>query len=155
VAFNARHGVEHAGHSMKNAAENAAYSMKHSAQHAAHSMSEKLCTAEDFAHNALCAVEDKFHRAVHWFQHALHSHSVTYADRLESYGLFKQATVGDASSESKPWSIQVEERAKWEAWNKYRGMPRGEAMAKYVLHTDRVDSSWFDSPVMKSYNKKY
>ena len=52
-------------------------------------------------------------------------------DKLYLYSHFKQATQGDVSG-SQPWAVQVEARAKWDAWNKLKGMSKEEAMQKYI-----------------------
>ena len=39
---------------------------------------------------------------------------------LELYALYKQATVGDVNT-SQPWAVQMEARAKWDAWNAKKG----------------------------------
>ena len=54
----------------------------------------------------------------------------TTAEKLKMYGLYKQATEGDCST-AQPWAVQVEARAKWDAWNANRGMSKKEAMASY------------------------
>lgn len=46
---------------------------------------------------------------------------------LVLYGLYKQATVGDVNI-SQPWKVQVEARAKYDAWEKNKGMKTDEAM---------------------------
>jgi len=50
---------------------------------------------------------------------------------LQIYGLYKQATVGDVNI-AQPWKVQVEARAKWDAWNSYKGKTKEEAKAVYV-----------------------
>ena len=51
---------------------------------------------------------------------------------LESlYGLFKQATVGNAPTSS-PSLFNVSQFRKWEIWNNYRDTPPLEAMRKYI-----------------------
>lgn len=52
-------------------------------------------------------------------------------ERLQFYGFFKQATEGDVKG-SQPWAVQIEARAKWDAWNKLKGMSTDEAKAEYV-----------------------
>ncbi len=47
------------------------------------------------------------------------------------YGLYKQATIGDVNIE-KPGFFSFEAKAKWEAWNQYKGMSQEEAKHKYV-----------------------
>jgi diazepam-binding inhibitor (GABA receptor modulating acyl-CoA-binding protein) len=50
---------------------------------------------------------------------------------LKLYGLFKQATVGDVNT-SQPWAVQLEARAKWDAWNANKGMTQDAAKAAYI-----------------------
>jgi len=52
-------------------------------------------------------------------------------EMLEIYGLYKQATTGDNTT-SQPWAVQLEARAKWDSWTKYKGMSSEEAKRKYV-----------------------
>ena len=56
-------------------------------------------------------------------------------DLLILYGLYKQVTEGDCNV-TQPWAIQVEARAKWEAWNKNKSMDRMNAMRQYI---DKVE----------------
>merc|ERR1712167_498654 len=53
------------------------------------------------------------------------------AQKLELYGLYKQATVGDVTG-SQPWAVQLEARAKWDAWNAIKGMSKEQAMQEYI-----------------------
>jgi acyl-CoA-binding protein len=50
---------------------------------------------------------------------------------LKIYGLYKQATVGD-NAEKKPGFSDMVGRAKWEAWNGFKGTDSKEAMQQYV-----------------------
>ena len=43
---------------------------------------------------------------------------------LKMYGLYKQATNGDASG-SRPGFTDMVGRAKWDAWNEVKGTSRG------------------------------
>ena len=56
-------------------------------------------------------------------------------DLLILYGLYKQATAGECDI-VQPWAIQVEARAKWEAWNRNKKMERINAMRNYI---DKVE----------------
>ena len=51
--------------------------------------------------------------------------------KLQLYGLFKQATVGDNNS-SQPWAVQIEKRAKWDAWEANKGKTKQQAEEAYV-----------------------
>jgi acyl-CoA-binding protein len=55
----------------------------------------------------------------------------TNDELLKLYGLFKQATVGDATGE-RPGMLQVEARAKFDAWSKLKGLETEDAMQGYV-----------------------
>ena len=50
---------------------------------------------------------------------------------LRLYALYKQGSEGDVSGE-KPGFFDFDGTAKYEAWAKLKGMPRDEAMKKYV-----------------------
>ena len=49
--------------------------------------------------------------------------------------------------------IQMEARAKWDAWNKLKGMSKEEAMEKYagLLTTD--DPDWESHPVLADFTE--
>ena len=55
--------------------------------------------------------------------------------RLEFYGLFKQATEGDCNI-AQPWAVQLEARAKWDSWNSRKGMAKEECEKAYVATLD-------------------
>ena len=48
------------------------------------------------------------------------------------YGLYKQSTEGDIKS-GRPGFFDQRGRAKWDAWNKYKGMTKDVAMNRYIL----------------------
>ncbi|XP_042333108.1 acyl-CoA-binding domain-containing protein 7 [Sceloporus undulatus] len=49
----------------------------------------------------------------------------------ELYGFYKQATVGDINIES-PGMLDLKGKAKWEAWNRKKGVSKEEAMKAYI-----------------------
>ena len=54
-------------------------------------------------------------------------------DKLEFYGLFKQATVGNCSEHgTKPGMMDFKGKAKYGAWEKNEGMTAEDAKAAYV-----------------------
>jgi acyl-CoA-binding protein len=57
--------------------------------------------------------------------------------QLDLYGLFKQATAGDASG-ARPGMLDMKGRAKWDAWNKHKGMSAEQAMEAYVAYVDKL-----------------
>ena len=48
---------------------------------------------------------------------------------LELYSLYKQATVGNINT-SQPWAVQLEARAKWDAWKSKESLSKDQAMTK-------------------------
>ena len=53
------------------------------------------------------------------------------ATLLKIYGLYKQATAGDIT-EKKPGFGDMVGRAKWEAWNGFKGVSSDDAMQQYI-----------------------
>jgi len=58
-------------------------------------------------------------------------------DLLALYGLFKQATVGDCNT-SKPGIFDPKGRAKWDAWNKNKGVAKDAAESEYVALVEKL-----------------
>jgi diazepam-binding inhibitor (GABA receptor modulating acyl-CoA-binding protein) len=50
---------------------------------------------------------------------------------LKLYGLYKQATVGD-NGEKKPGFSDLIGRAKWDAWNGFKGTSNDDARQQYI-----------------------
>ena len=50
---------------------------------------------------------------------------------LKIYGLYKQATAGD-NTEKKPGFGDMVGRAKWDAWNGFKGTSADDAMQQYI-----------------------
>ena len=50
---------------------------------------------------------------------------------LKIYGLYKQATAGD-NTDKKPGFSDMVGRAKWEAWDGFKGLSSEAAMQQYV-----------------------
>ena len=55
------------------------------------------------------------------------------------YANFKQATIGKCNV-SKPWAVDVVNRAKWDAWNSLANISKQEAMMRYALDVIKVCS---------------
>ena len=56
---------------------------------------------------------------------------------LELYSLYKQATAGDVEGD-RPGGFDFRGAAKYDAWEKRRGMSTDEAMQAYVELVDRL-----------------
>jgi acyl-CoA-binding protein len=59
------------------------------------------------------------------------------ATLLKIYGLYKQATVGD-NTEKKPGFGDMVGRAKWDAWNGFKGTSSEDAKMQYVELIDSL-----------------
>jgi len=70
--------------------------------------------------------------------------------KLNFYKYYKQATEGDVTG-SQPWAVQLEARAKWDAWNSAKGLGKDEAKQKYVELVAVDEPDWQNNPVLKSY----
>jgi diazepam-binding inhibitor (GABA receptor modulating acyl-CoA-binding protein) len=57
---------------------------------------------------------------------------------LDLYGLYKQATVGDCNT-SKPGMLDFVGKAKWDAWNQFKGIKSNEAMELYIKKSSEAD----------------
>ncbi|KAI8915675.1 acyl CoA binding protein-domain-containing protein [Gorgonomyces haynaldii] len=51
-------------------------------------------------------------------------------DQLKLYGLYKQATLGNAGQ--RPWTVNMVEHAKWSAWNNNKDKPQQECEQEYI-----------------------
>jgi diazepam-binding inhibitor (GABA receptor modulating acyl-CoA-binding protein) len=52
-------------------------------------------------------------------------------DKLALYGLFKQASVGDNTTD-RPGFFDPKGKAKWDAWKKEEGKSKEQAMQEYI-----------------------
>ncbi len=60
-------------------------------------------------------------------------------DLLSLYGLFKQATEGDNTTE-RPGGFDFKAAAKYNAWEKLKGTPAEQAMEQYIQLVDRLSA---------------
>ncbi|ORY24296.1 acyl CoA binding protein-domain-containing protein [Naematelia encephala] len=78
-------------------------------------------------------IDAQFHRAVDIVQSLPKAGPVqtSYEDKLRLYALYKQATEGDISI-TRPGLLDMLGRAKWDSWNKQKGVKKVEAKRLYV-----------------------
>jgi acyl-CoA-binding protein len=60
---------------------------------------------------------------------------------LELYGLFKQATQGDVTG-SRPGMLDLKGRAKFDAWEKKKGLSRDAAQNEYVALVVKLEARY-------------
>lgn len=95
--------------------------------------------------------QTRFKKAAHFVAKSPPKDHVTNEEKLHAYSLYKQATVGDVQG-SQPWAVQLEARAKWDAWNANKGMSKEDAMKAYIDHVAKGDPHWETSDVAKSFH---
>lgn len=62
-------------------------------------------------------------------------------DLLELYGLFKQATVGDADPSKAPGFLDLKGKAKFAAWTSNSGKSKEEAQKAYIAKVESLIAS--------------
>ncbi|MBS3804322.1 MAG: acyl-CoA-binding protein [Oleiphilaceae bacterium] len=80
-------------------------------------------------------LETRFNEAVDFIQNAEGEFKPSNELKLEFYGLYKQATQGDVTGK-RPGMMDFVGRAKYDAWANVKGMPKEQAMQKYI---DRLE----------------
>mmetsp|Transcript_109904 Transcript_109904/g.154095 ORF Transcript_109904/g.154095 Transcript_109904/m.154095 type:complete len:97 (+) Transcript_109904:37-327(+) len=93
--------------------------------------------------------EAQFKKAAHFVAKSPPKSGVSNEEKLETYALYKQATVGDVQG-SQPWAVQLEARAKWDAWNANKGMSKEDAMKAYIAKVAAGDPDWESSDIVKN-----
>lgn len=73
---------------------------------------------------------EEFNNAVNAIKNTPPNSSLTNDVKLNFYKYYKQATIGDCNT-TQPWSVQIEARAKWDAWNSIKGTTKEDAMFAY------------------------
>lgn len=58
-------------------------------------------------------------------------------EMLELYGLYKQATVGDVNT-ARPGMFDMTGKAKWDAWDKRKGLSKEDAEKQYITVAKRI-----------------
>ena len=77
---------------------------------------------------------------------------MTDDDRLLFYAFYKQVTEGDVKG-SQPYAINFVARAKWDAWNKVKGLSKEDAMQQYVDLLSQMAPEWFSYSGLDKYRK--
>ena len=74
-------------------------------------------------------IENNFSLATKWVSE--NNMPASIEEKLICYGYFKQATIGDNTTTA-PWAIQMEKKAKWDAWQKNKGISSMKAKELYI-----------------------
>lgn len=70
--------------------------------------------------------------------------------KLSYYKYYKQATIGNVTGKQ-PWAVQLEARAKWDAWNSVKDMKSEEAMRKYIELLSNENKEWEKHEIFNVY----
>ncbi|OZB18921.1 MAG: acyl-CoA-binding protein [Marinobacter sp. 34-60-7] len=81
-------------------------------------------------------LKTEFDNAVNYIQTAEGDFKPSNELKLEFYALYKQATEGDVSGK-RPGMMDFVGRAKYDAWEKVKGMSSEQAMQQYI---DKLES---------------
>lgn len=84
-------------------------------------------------------LETRFNEAVDFIQNGRGDTSPSNDLKLAFYALYKQATEGDVTGK-RPGMMDFVGRAKFDAWEKVRGMSREDAMQGYISRLDEFRS---------------
>eukprot|EP00178_Gracilaria_changii_P004652 TRINITY_DN17565_c0_g1_i1.p1 TRINITY_DN17565_c0_g1~~TRINITY_DN17565_c0_g1_i1.p1 ORF type:complete len:100 (+),score=25.25 TRINITY_DN17565_c0_g1_i1:32-331(+) len=98
------------------------------------------------------SLETRFKKAAWLIANGPPQEDVSNDQKLKVYGLYKQATAGDNNT-SQPWAIQLEARAKWDAWEKNKGMSKEEAMQNYIDLLAAGDPNWEQHPALANFKE--
>ena len=99
----------------------------------------------------MTVLEDRFKKAVWLIRNGPPQKDTSNATKLKFYQYYKQATEGDVTG-SQPWAVQVEARAKWEAWNSVKGMSKEDAMHRYIDLLMQDDPNWEQHPALANFS---
>ncbi|KAE8581750.1 hypothetical protein XENTR_v10024929 [Xenopus tropicalis] len=65
----------------------------------------------------------------------------TDEEMLETYALYKQATVGDVDT-ARPGMLDFKGKAKWDSWKKKEGTSKEDARAQYVDWVEKLKAKY-------------
>jgi diazepam-binding inhibitor (GABA receptor modulating acyl-CoA-binding protein) len=98
------------------------------------------------------SLEHRFKKAAHFVAKSPPNPEIGNAEKLETYALYKQATIGDVQG-GQPWAVQLEARAKWDAWNSQKGISKEDAMKAYIERVEKGDPKWETSEIAASFKE--
>eukprot|EP00924_Labyrinthula_sp_SR-Ha-C_P013276 maker-scaffold_45-snap-gene-1.107-mRNA-1 protein AED:0.04 eAED:0.19 QI:40/0/0.5/1/0/0/2/0/125 len=93
---------------------------------------QKMVSLDELVALPESELQKKFDEAVNTVKTGPAKEGVTNDQKLKVYALFKQVNFGD-NTDAQPWAVQLEKRAKWDAWNAEKGKSKSQAMAEYVI----------------------
>lgn len=95
------------------------------------------------------SLKSQFDKAVIYIRNGTESNS-NNEKKLNYYKYYKQATIGNVTGKQ-PWAVQLEARAKWDAWNSIKDMNKENAMKKYVELLSKDNKDWENHEILKNF----
>ncbi len=106
----------------------------------------------DTAQDNMTVLEERFKKAVWLIRNGPPQKDTSNATKLKFYQYYKQATEGDVKG-GQPWAVQVEARAKWDAWNSVKGMSKEDAMHRYIDLLMQDDPEWEQHSALANFSQ--
>ncbi|KDD76436.1 hypothetical protein H632_c226p0 [Helicosporidium sp. ATCC 50920] len=97
-------------------------------------------------------LEKKFKKAVWLIRNGPRQSETSNNTKLKYYAYFKQATEGDVTG-TQPWAVQLEARAKYDAWAGVKGMSTDDAMQNYIDLLKQDDANWESHEALTAYKE--
>ena len=85
----------------------------------------------------MTAIREQFDHAVEQVKTTPASKPATQETQLKMYALFKQANEGDVKGKA-PSRLNMVARAKYQAWEKIKGMNQEDAMQAYIQEVESI-----------------
>ena len=76
-------------------------------------------------------LEREFNECVNLVRNGSWGNKVPHDRKLKLYAFYKRVTVGENTT-AQPWSVQLEARAKWDAWKCIEKISKVNAMKLYI-----------------------
>jgi len=98
-----------------------------------------------FNNNIMSKINDRFNKAKLFIKFGEKTaKSDENSIKLKLYSHFKCATVGPCSiyGGTQPWVVQLEARAKWDAWNELGEISQDVAKTQYCEILNEINPEW-------------
>tara|TARA_B110000858_G_C17350734_1_gene270872 strand:+ start:156 stop:431 length:276 start_codon:yes stop_codon:yes gene_type:complete len=76
-------------------------------------------------------LENEFEECANLVKSGSWGNKVPHDRKLKLYAFYKRSTVGENTT-PQPWSVQIEARAKWDAWKSIEKISKVDAMNLYI-----------------------
>ena len=87
-------------------------------------------------------MEANFKKASEYVRHKEFAKILPQSKKPQLYGLFKQATEGSGPPNGRPGMMEVEKRAKHDAWATCSSLTKVEAQMRYVALVSSIDPNF-------------